>query len=111
MIGKKRWLMVPVVVAGALQAWDSGVLGAGWLIQVLVALAIAAPPLAMILTPHYGAHAAAVAASFVLLTIARVMSPVSLPTLHIIAFIPAVVLFFTKVTEAPASSLGGRSSG
>jgi len=111
MTSKKRWWVVPVVVLGVLQAWDSGVLRAGWPIQILVALAIAAPSLTLVLTSEYGLQAAAVAAAFVLLTIARVVAPVPLPTLHIIAFIPAVVLFFVKATPPPASSLGGRSSG
>jgi hypothetical protein len=39
-----------------------------------------------------------VAASFILLTIARVISPIPLPTLHIIAFIPAILIFLTKTT-------------
>ena len=110
MISRNRWWVVPVVVLGVLQAWDSGVLRAGWPIQILVALAIAAPPLAFVVTSEYGLQAAAIAAAFVLLTIARVIAPVPLPTLHLIAFIPAVVLFFMKATPSPTSSLGGRSS-
>lgn len=98
----KGWWAVPVVVLGVLQAWDSGVLRAGGTIQILVALAIAAPPLAMVLASEYGLQAMAIAGAFVLLTVARVMSPVSLPTLHLIAFIPAVVVFLTKATAAPA---------
>ena len=105
---KGAWVLA---VVGALQAWDSGVLGAGWPIQIVVALAIAVPALTIVLTPEYGLQATAIAAAFVLLTIARVMSSVPLPTLHLIAFIPAVVVFFSKVTAAPASTLGGRSSG
>lgn len=104
MTRKKKWWAVPVVVLGVLQALDSGVLRAGGTVQLLVALAIAAPPLAMVLTSEYGRHAMAIAAAFALLTIARAMSPVSLPTLHLIAFIPAVVVFFTKATAVPAPS-------
>lgn len=92
-----KWVLVVIcVVMGALQAWDSGVLGASPGIQALVAAAILSPVVALIATNSYGVHALAVAVSFVLLTIARVVSAVPLPTLHIVAFIPAVVIFFSK---------------
>jgi hypothetical protein len=67
-------------------------------IQALVALAIVTPPVVLLLTKEYGVQALSVAASFILLTIARVISPIPLPTLHIIAFIPAILIFLTKTT-------------
>ena len=50
-------------------------------------------------TPSYPRQALAVAVAFVLLTIARMASPVSLPTLHIIAFVPAMLIFFTHAVH------------
>jgi hypothetical protein len=96
---RNRWWAALIVVLGALQAWDSGVLRAPAMIQALVALAIVTPPAVLLLTNAYGVQALSVAASFILLTIARVISPVPLPTLHIIAFIPAILIFLTKTTE------------
>ena len=97
MVLNKSIVVAICVVMGALQAWDSGVLTASAGIQGLVAAAILSPVVAFVVTNSYGVHALAVAASFALLTIARVVSPVPLPTLHIVAFIPAVVIFFSKV--------------
>lgn len=95
---RNRWWAVLIVVLGALQAWDSGVLRVPVVIQALVALAIATPPVVLLLTNEYGVQALSVAACFILLTIARVISPDPLPTLHIIAFIPAILIFLTKTT-------------
>ena len=95
-----KWLVAVIcLVMGSLQAWDSGVLGAGRTVQALTALAIALPAVAVVVTRSYGVHVLAVAAAFVLLTIARVLSPVSLNTLHFIAFIPAMIIFFSKFIE------------
>ena len=101
---RNGWWAALIVVLCALQAWDSGVLRAPRMIQALVALAIVTPPVVLLLTKEYGVQALTVAASFILLTIARVMSPSPLPTLHIIAFIPAILIFLTKTT-------GGRVKG
>ena len=94
----KTLLAVISVVMGLLQAWDSGVLAAGPAIQLLVAVSILIPVIAWFASSSYGVHAAAVAAAFVLLTIARIAAPVPLPTLHMIAFIPAIVIFFSRAT-------------
>ena len=104
-----RWVIIAIsVVMGALQAWDSGVLAAGTLTQLLVGTAIALPVIALLATNSYGMHALAVAGAFVVLTIARVMSPVGLPTLHLVAFIPAVLIFFSKVTQVSAAARAPR---
>ena len=93
-----RWLWAGIcLVLGGLQAWDSGVLRAAAGIQVLVAIALRLPVLTLLMTERYELRAGAVAAAFVLLTIGRVVSSVPLPTLHIVAFIPAVLIFFSKV--------------
>jgi len=96
---RNRWWAALMVVLGALQAWDSGVLRAPAMIQALVVLAIVTPPVVLLLTKEYGVQALSVAASVILLTIARVIAPNPLPTLHIIAFIPAILIFLTKTTE------------
>ena len=103
---KNRWLWTAIIVVmGSLQAWDSGTLRAPGLIQALVALAIAIPAVAVVTTPSYPRHVLAVAVAFVLLTIARMTSPISLPTLHLIAFVPAVLIFFTHAVHGqPALS-------
>jgi hypothetical protein len=93
-----KWLWAGIcVVLGGLQAWDSGVLRADATIQALVATALLLPVAALLMTERYELRAGAVAAAFVLLTIGRVVSSVPLPTLHIVAFIPAVLIFFSKV--------------
>lgn len=95
-----KWILaVTCAGMGVLQAWDSGVLSASLGIQALVAAAILLPVAALVATDSYGVQALSVAAAFVVLTIARLVSPVSLPTLHIVAFIPAVVIFFSKVLD------------
>ena len=88
------WALI-IVVMGALQGWDSGVLRAPAVIQALVALAIAIPAITVVTTASYGVQAVSVAAAFTVLTIARMTAPLPLPTLHIIAFVPAVLIFFS----------------
>ena len=96
---KNRWLWSAIIVVmGSLQAWDSGTLRAPGLIQAIVALAIAIPAVTVVATQSYPRQVLAVGVAFVLLTIARMASPISLPTLHIIAFVPAVLIFFTHLT-------------
>lgn len=100
-----RWVIIAIsVVMGALQAWDSGVLRAGTGIQLLVGAAIALPVVALLATNSSGVHALAVTGAFVLLTIARLISPVALPTLHLVAFIPAVLIFFSRAVQVNAAS-------
>ena len=97
---RNRWLWCAItVVMGSLQAWDSGALRAPAAIQALVALAIAIPSVTVVATASYGWQALSVVSAFVLLTVARVAAPVSLPTLHIIAFVPAVLIFFSHGVE------------
>lgn len=98
---KNRWFWALICVAmGALQAWDSGTLRAPLAIQLVVLIAIAVPAAAVVATSSYGMQALSVAAAFVLLTIARMSSPTPLPTLHIIGFVPAVLVFFSHALQA-----------
>ena len=107
-MGLNKWTWAVIcVVLGGLQAWDSGVLRAEGTIQALVAIAIVLPVAALLSTASYGVRAAAVAGAFVLLTVARMASSVPLPTLHIVAFVPAVLIFFSKlVTSRPEARSG-----
>lgn len=73
-------------------------LRSGALVQVIVAVAIAAVLIALLFSPSYGVQAATVGLCFVLLTVARVLSPLPLPTLHMIGFIPAILLFLGRST-------------
>jgi hypothetical protein len=97
---RNRWIWAAIIVTmGTLQAWDSGTLKAPGVIQALVALAIAIPAITVVTTSSYPRQALAVVFAFALLTVARIASPVALPTLHIIAFVPAVLIFFTHVVH------------
>lgn len=109
-MGLNKWVLAVICVGtGALQAWDSGVLGAPVGIQVLVAVALLVPVLALLGTNSYGIQALAVASAFVLLTMARVLAPHPLPTLHIVAFIPAIVIFFSRaIASRPELGASGR---
>jgi hypothetical protein len=104
MFGNRFIWMVVVVVAGTLQAWDSGVLRSTTFVQALVALAIVTPAATLALTRQFGTQAAAVAAAFVLLTVARAIAPASLPTLHLIAFVPALIILMGRTVRQSASA-------
>jgi hypothetical protein len=95
---------IVIFVIGNLQAWDSGVPQAGPLIVLLVSLAIALPPVALLVPlsrPHF---IGAFGLSFILITVARLISPISLPGLHLV-LIPAVLgLIFTGVFNQEAEN-------
>jgi hypothetical protein len=103
----RAWLAGVCVAIGLLQAWDSGVLGAAPWIQVLVAVAVVVPPLSWGTRRPFAAQALAVVAAFVLLTIARFASAVPLPTLHLAAFPPALLVFVLRGFELRAGSVQG----
>jgi hypothetical protein len=111
--GKAMWgwrlgCALVTVAMGSLQAWDSGVRPGGTAVFWLVAAAIAAPALAFLLVRDFRVVTGAVVAAFVLLTAARLLSPVSLNTLHLAAYVPAMLLFFTwrKASLGSASARG-----
>ena len=86
-----------IFVLGSLQAWDSNVPEAGLLIVLLVSLAIHLTPIALLIpaTQHY--MIGALALSFILLILARLISPMPLPGLFTIP-VPAVMgLIFAGV--------------
>ena len=95
-------LAITIFVLGSLQAWDSDVPSAGLLIVSLVSLAIALPLVAL-LAPLEGRYfPGAFVLSFLLLILARLISPNPLPGLFIV-LVPAVMgLIFTGIFEQEA---------
>lgn len=88
-------LAIIMFVMGNLQAWDSDVADAGLLIVFLVSLAIALPPVALLIPLKQTNFLAAFALAFILLILARLISPIPLPGLFIV-LVPAVMgLIFT----------------
>jgi hypothetical protein len=82
---------------GVLQAWDSGVFASGSVLVVgltMAALALAA--VSIITRTNDGVRIVALLAGAVLLTFARVLSPVSLNTLHLALFPAAVYILFMR---------------
>lgn len=75
-------------VLGSLQAWESNVHDAGLLIVLLVSLAIALPPVTLLLPLDQKYSVGAVGVSILLLVLARAVSPVPLPGL-LVALVPA----------------------
>jgi hypothetical protein len=92
---------------GLLQAWDSGGFGAGADVAALVAAGVVIPAGAIALTRVQEVRIGAIVAGFVLLTWARVISPVALNTLHVSLFVPALyVLVFTGLLRRGARAEG-----
>jgi hypothetical protein len=89
-----RWVVAGLIVLfGGLQAWDSGVLAAKPLVQLLAGTGIAIPATAALLSASSLGTVAAVIASAVLEIAARVVSPVPLPELLLVSVIAALLLF------------------
>jgi hypothetical protein len=84
-----------IFVLGSLQAWDSNVPEAGLLIVLLVSLAIPLTPIALLLPVKQSFVAAALALAFLLLLMARLISPISLPGLFLVLVPAATGLIFT----------------
>jgi hypothetical protein len=92
-------LAILIFVLGSLQAWDSDVPAAGLLIVFLVSLAIALPPVALLVPLKQTYFIGAVALSFILMLLARLISPIPLPGLFI-ALVPAIMgLIFTGLVK------------
>jgi hypothetical protein len=77
---------------GVLQVWDSGTFGAGAPVVALALAGVGIASAAIAASSNSGARFAALAAGFVLLTIARMMAPFSLNTLHLALFVPAIYI-------------------
>jgi hypothetical protein len=92
------WAVLTIVIGG-LQALDSGVLQAGRAAQVLVALGVAAPALALATVEKGTVWIGALIAAAIVLVWARVVSDVPLNALHIGLFVPAMYVFFVSRLE------------
>ena len=88
-----------IFVLGNLQAWDSNVHEAGLLIVLLVSLAIPLPPIALLVPVEQKYIVGALVLSFILLALARLMSPIPLPGLFIILVPAATGLIFTGLIK------------
>jgi hypothetical protein len=94
-----------IFVIGNLQAWDSDVPKAGLLVVLLASLAIALPPVALLIPLRQTHFLGTFALSFLLLFIARMISPISLPGLFLV-LIPAVMgLIFTGILRKEAEDV------
>ena len=87
------WAAVTVVM-GVLQAWDSGVFGVSFGLQALAMCAIGATAAAIALPVGQGARIATLIVAALALTVVRVVAPVSLNTLHLVLFLPALYILF-----------------
>jgi hypothetical protein len=92
------WSFVALVVS-TLQAWDAGGFGAGGAVPALVVAAILAPVAAIAFPSGPRMQFAAIVCSLVLLTVARIASPVPLNTLHLAVVFPAVVLIGRRALQ------------
>ncbi len=92
------------VLLGALQAWDSGALNAGPLAQSLILATIAILGMGIAVIDRYELHTLTIGLAVALLTIARVVSPVTLNTLHLIVFAPAIIIFGSKAMRRGGAS-------
>lgn len=95
-------------VIGNLQAWDSGVPEAGLLIVLLVSLAIALPPVALLVPLSRLHFLGTFALSFVLLIVARLISPISLPGLFLVLIPTVMGLIFTGIFSQEAEDATGQ---
>ena len=97
MTATRAILAITIFVLGSLQVWDSDVPAAGLLIVFLVSLAIALPAVALLIPVEQRYFLGAFALSFILLILARLISPIALPGLFIV-LVPAVMgLIFTGI--------------
>jgi hypothetical protein len=83
------WASLSLIV-GLLQAWDAGALGSTASVRAMTLTGVILPALAILLTRVQAARIVALLAGVALLTWARIVSPVSLNTLHI-ALLPAAL--------------------
>lgn len=95
MQNKTLWV-VGSLLMGFLQAWDSGALQAGPLAQTLIVIGVLTPALAIAASENFGVRIGALVAAAILLVWARMVAPVSLNTLHIALFVPAMFILFVS---------------
>jgi hypothetical protein len=87
------WAVMSIVMGG-LQAWDSGVLAAGGSAQMLAGAGVLLPALALVASNRWDVWVVCLIVGAILLVWARWVSPVSLNTIHLGLFVPAIYVFF-----------------
>lgn len=92
----KTIVAILILGLGAIQAWDSNVLNAPSWIIAIVALAIAVPAVALLLTDEPGMLLAAIIAMSLLLLAAKLLSPVPLPALLLVVVLAGVLIIITN---------------
>ena len=97
-------LAVVIFVMSSVQAWDSDVPKAGLLIVFLVSVAIALPAVALLVPLEQTYFLGAFALSFILVIIARLISPIRLPGLFIVLMPAVMALIFTGVFRQDAKT-------
>jgi hypothetical protein len=97
-----------IFVLGSLQALDSNVPEAGLLIVLLVGLAIPPTPIALLIRTKQQYMIGALALSFTLLILARLISPIPLPGLFIIMVPAAMGLIFTGIIKQDVENVSSR---
>jgi hypothetical protein len=97
------WAVLGLIMGG-LQAWDSGVLRAGSAIQLLTAVGLVIPALALVTTARWTIWVIALVIGAALMTWARIASPISLNALHISLIVPAMYVFFVSRWEEMAAT-------
>ena len=105
MTATRAGLAVIIFVMGNLQAWDSDVPEAGLLIVFLVSLAIALPAVALLVPLEQSHFLGAFALSFILVIVARLISPIPLPGLFIVLVPAAMGLILTGIFKRDAKTL------
>lgn len=86
--------VVGSLLMGFLQAWDSNAFQAGTFAQALIVAGIAAPAAAIAATESAGARIAVLVTGALLLAWARAITPISLNSLHLSLFVPAMYILF-----------------
>jgi len=104
MTASRAALAVTIFVMGSLQAWDSDVPEAGLLIVFLVSLAIALPPVALLVPLEQTYFLGAFVLSFTLVITARLISPIPLPGLFIVLVPAWMALIFTGIFRRDAKT-------
>jgi len=97
-------LAVIIFVMGNLQALDSDVPQAGLWIVFLVSLAIALPPVALLVPLEQTYFLGAFVLSFILVITARLISPIPLPGLFIVLVPAWMALIFTGIFRRDAKT-------
>jgi hypothetical protein len=108
MLQSRMFWVVASAVLGLLQAWDSGALQAGASAQALIAAGLAAPVLSIAAGLDQRTRIAALLTGAALLVWARMIAPVSLNTLHLALFVPAIYILFVSGLASRIVPDGGR---